>query len=173
MIRAGVILLALTSPAAANSLQAARDWAHCLLYPSHERCHATIPLPAPRPPEAPAAPVEAPAPLPPPLPPVVAPLPQAPAAAPPVAAPAATVQPVRPKPVKAKPRVKTKAVPQKPKAKRKHVVMPPWWNCAKTRARVAGKTEAELKIMQAAAQLAGYTLTKEQEGVAKACLGFS
>ncbi len=84
MIRAGLILLALTAPAAANPLQDAADWLHCRAYPSHARCH---------PPAPPAEPVQAPA-----LPPVIAPSP------PPVAAPAPAVAPpqVVPKPAKAK-----------------------------------------------------------------------
>jgi len=162
MTRAALILLALTGSAEAATLL---DRAHCWAYPHHERCRP--PVPAPRPVEATPEPVQAPVVAPPPAPVYVPAPPPVAAPAPPVAAPVV----VRPKPVKAKPRVKTKAVPTKPK--RKRVAMPAWWNCADARARVAGKTRAELALMRTAARLTGYTLTAEQQAEAKRCLGFS
>lgn len=93
MIRAAMILLALTGSAEAASFL---DIAHCWAYPHHERCKPPAP--------APAEPVQAPAPAPLPAPVVVAPAPQATPQPPPRAAPAV----VHRKPVKAKPRVKPK-----------------------------------------------------------------
>jgi outer membrane biosynthesis protein TonB len=81
-------LVLLATPAQANALLGFRDWAHCRLYPSHERCRpAALPEPVQAPP---AAPPPAPAAIPP----------------PPVATPQAV--PVPPKPVKAKPLAKPK-----------------------------------------------------------------
>jgi outer membrane biosynthesis protein TonB len=174
VIRAALILLALTGPAGAASLEQFRDSLHCWAYPN--LCRAPIPTPAPRPPEAPAEPVQAPPVAPPPVPAVVPP----PPVATPQAVPAPVVNPLPmrervhvtpPKQAKAKPRVKTKAVPQK--AKRKRVAMPSWWSCAEARQKAAGKSRAQMAVLQAMGRVAGYTLTTEQEAVAKRCLGIS
>lgn len=151
-----LVLVLVATPAAANPVQQATDWMHCKLYPSHERCRPALPNPQPAP-----APIPAPAPpqaLPPPPPPAATPAPP-------------RVAPVVVRPPKAKARVKTKAVPTKPR--RKHVVMPSWWSCAEARERTAGKSRAQIAIMQAVGRTFGYTLDAEQEKVAKRCLGFS
>lgn len=85
-----VALALLATPAEALTLQQAVDWAHCRLYPSHERCRPPAQTPSP------------PAPLPPPPAPAATP---APAIAPPLM-PAKAAKPV--KPVK-------RAAPAKPK----------------------------------------------------------
>jgi outer membrane biosynthesis protein TonB len=150
MIRAAALLLALTVPAAANPLQQATDWAHCLLYPSHARCHPPAPPAAPVQPP-PAAPVYVPAP-----PPVVAPVP---AVAPPRAAP----------PARAKKRVKTKAVPQKPKRKGIPTAGPDLqWPCWMVRLNAGTKSCADLA---AEGRRRNITLTPKQHYQAAVCIG--
>jgi hypothetical protein len=100
-----IALAVLATPAQANALLDIRDWAHCRLYPSHERCR----------PAAPAEPVQVP-----PAAPVIAPSP------PPQIAPAPFVAPGRiVPPAKAKPRAKPKWKP----APHKRSALPSW--CAR------------------------------------------
>ena len=150
-----VALVLLATPAQANMLLDARDWWHCRLYPSHERCR----------PPAPAEPVQAPAPAPLPAPVVVAPPPEASPQPPPRAAPA-VVHRAKPK---AKPRVKTKAIPTKPKRKRVSDAGPDLpWPCWMVRLNAGRKTCGELA---AEGQRRGITLTPKQHYQAAVCIG--
>lgn len=143
-------LVLLATPAQANALLDIRDWAHCRLYPSHERCRPPVPVPAPRPPEAPAGPVQAP-----PVAPVIAPSP------PPQIAPAPSVAPDRiVPPAKAKPRAKPK--PKWTAAPRKRSALPSW--CARI---PKGTTMGQVEI---AAPLWGVKLTPANRRQAQACL---
>jgi outer membrane biosynthesis protein TonB len=87
-------LVLLATPAQANTLLGFRDWAHCRLYPSHDRCR----------PAAPPEPVQAPPVTPPPAPVYIPPPPVATPQPPPVMVKA------KPKP-RVKPKPKYKAAP--------------------------------------------------------------
>ncbi len=157
-LAAALVLLA--TPADAASFQNYVDWAHCRLYPSHERCRP--PLPAPMPIPAPAEPVQAPVPPPLPAPVVIAPPPVAVPAAPPVAAPA-VVRPHKVKRQKAKP----KWTPP-PKRKRSDAGPDLPWPCWQVRLGALGKSCADLR---AEGQRRGISLTPKQLRQAAACIG--
>ncbi len=146
-------LVLLATPAGAATFL---DWAHCRLYPSHERCH----------PPALAAPIHAPVVAPPPAPAVVAPAPVATPQPPPVAAPVVVSAPPvagptrRHAPPRAKPRART-AVPTKPK--RKHSASLPSW-CARI---PKGTTMGQIEF---AAPMYGVKMTEKNRAQARACL---
>ncbi len=140
-----VPLMLLVTPAEALTLQQAVDWGHCRLYPSHARC---------RPPAPPAEPVQAPVAAPPPAPPIIPPSPQVA----PVVVPA--------KPVKAKPRVKSKPKLHEAKKARKRLVgkgRGTWW-CRLT---PAGTT---IEDMQAEAKSRKIAWTPQRAADAQDCL---
>ncbi len=143
-------LVLLATPAQANALLGFRDWAHCQLYPSHERC---------RPPAPPAAPVQ-----PPPAAPVYVPAPPPVAAPAPAAAPARVVPPAR-----AKKRVKTKAVPPKPRRRGIPTAGPDLpWPCWMVRLNAGSKSCGDLA---AEGRRRKITLTPKQHYQAAVCIG--
>lgn len=99
-----------------------------------------------------------------------------PTAAPEPAPPPAVVQPAAAKPhPKAKPLprvIRPKYKPAPARARHAAVAMPSWWSCKKAREKVAGKSRSEIEALRAWGQAFGYTLSKEQEAVAKRCVGF-
>lgn len=98
-------------------------------------------------------------------------VPLAPAAAPASVPALAVTERVRPMPMKrVQPAKHIKSNFVKPK---RRVVMPAWWSCTKARKRVAGKSQSEIEGLEAWGKMFGYTLSAEQEVIAKRCLGFA